>query len=160
MPESKLISLKLNPFSERCKCLCMCVWRGRGYVCMNLTVCSSGQILCQLLRFLLKLCEVVGSLFCVLAALCFQFVLFCVFLSFFLCYFSRLSPHSCPMQTQVTSTSSFTLLCSPLLSTYLQRSQVSVWFGTLTSLYCFSSFSFKAKNLSFPTSSPFLISNN
>lgn len=81
----------------------------------------------------------VGFLFGVLAALCFQFVLW----SFpFLSYdFSRLSPNSCSMQK-----------CHPLLllprfflsppSPHLPpaRSPVCGEFDPLTSLYCFSSF--------------------
>jgi len=162
MPESKQSILLLhNLLSKRycswrlCVCVCMCVC---AFEC---TLLRLRRYFCQFSCFLLKLCEVVGSLFCVLAALCFQFVLFCVFffLSFML-FFQAVSPQLPHADSSDIHFSFYLPFLSPFSPPILRGLEFLSGFCTLTSLYCFSSFSFKAQNLTFPTFPPFLISNN
>lgn len=146
MPESKQsISLLHNLLSER---------HWRLSVCTYAFECAPYSWYVGIfVNFLLKLYEVAGSLFCVLVALCFQFVLFCVlffFFLFFLLFFQAVSPQ---LPHADSSDIHFSFYPPPPSSfpTYIHRSRVSIRFGTLTSLYSFSSFSFKAQNLTFPT---------
>lgn len=84
----------------------------------------------------------------------FFFLFFFLFLSFML-LFQAVSPQLPHAGSSDIHFSLYTSTPSPLSSSSsfphlpAERSQVSIWFGTLTSLSCFSSFfPFKAQNLS------------
>lgn len=156
MPESQQSILLLRNFiSER-------HWRLSVHMCAFECAPCSGYIciFVNFSHFLLTLCEVAGSLFCVLAALCFQFVLFCVgvFFPFFFVIFPGCLPTAAPRRLKWHPLFPSTLLPpSSSFPTYLHRSRVSIRFGTLTSLYRFSSF-FLLKHRTSP-SQPSLLSN-
>lgn len=82
-------------------------------------------------------------------------VFFFLFFSFML-FFQAVSPQL-PHADSSDIHFSFYPPFLPPSPAYPRRSRVSVWSRTLTSFYCFSSFSFKAQNLTSPTFPPFLI---
>lgn len=89
-------------------------------------------------------------LLCAFSLCCFVFV--CFFPFFFLLFIQAVSPQLPHADSSDIHFSFDPPFLSPSLPASPQR--LSVWFGTLTSLCCFSSFSFKAQNLAFPTSPP------
>lgn len=141
-----------NRKQQRClkaswSCRCITIFQ-KATVALCVCVC-----VCLLsFRALLRLCEVVGSLFCVHAALCSL-----CFFSFPFCYLPGYLPTVTPCRLKwhpLLLLPSFPLPSSCLSpeSFYLVRD--------INISLCFSCFSFKAQNLTFPTFPVCPISNN
>lgn len=119
-------------------------------VCLSHTTQVMSLFFVSLNVLLVKLCEVAVSLLCarcsVLSVFLFFFPVFFSFFFSFMLLFQAVSPQLPHAGSSDIHFSLYTSTPSPLSSSSsfphlpAERSQVSIWFGTLTSLSCFSSF--------------------
>lgn len=138
--------------------MCVCA-RAQAYTFVYLNLSHSTQVMSlffvSLNVLLVKLCEVAVSLLCARCSVLSVFLFFFPLFFPFMLLFQAVSPQLPHAGSSDIHFSLYTSSPSPLSSSSsfphlpAERSQVSIWFGTLTSLSCFSSFfPFKAQNLS------------